>query len=206
MGLGRYCTCPAFIRPSPRQQRSANYRRPSFTRERAGDREIGSGGGSYTANLQDSQLLRFGNQKRDRNEVPEWVMFGIRKPDGTVEIIASTKLSNLSMRQEGLGEFEKIHADLIESGKLESKPWDLRGRMVGYLSAHARNYVDALRDLMTGGWRPDGDEPDQGPTREQLQLEAALADARRHVVDEVVTVSPEPDENGIYEAEIVEED
>jgi len=197
----RQCTCPGFIRPSPRQQRSGNYRRPSFTKS-SSSKEIGTPAPSATSYRQASSLTNLTGSK-DREEVPEWVMFGIKQSDGSVTIYASTKLSNLSLRQD-TGEFDRIYAELIESGRIEGTPWDLRGRMVGYITARAKNYVDALRDLMTRGWKPDGNTE---PTTEDLQRQAALEDAEtheRHEADRKKAVEAPIEE--IIDAEVVEED
>lgn len=203
------CSCNGFVRPSPRQQESTRYRRPRFS-QTSGRNEIGTGS-TRTVNLQGRGLAKLpGQRDEDIEAIPEWVMFGIKQPDGSVLIYASTKLSYLTMRQEAPGEFEKIHRELINEGVISDKPWQVSGRMVGYIVESASNYVDALRNLITRGWQSGGEEP----TTEDLQRRAALEDAAAHERRESEQAKePEPEphyaarpDDEIFDAEIVEDE
>jgi hypothetical protein len=109
-------------------------------------------------------------------------------------IYASTKLSFLELRQEA-GYFDELHADLIRSGKISDTPWDLRGRMVDYVVESAPTYNEAIQRLFRRGWRPDNE-----PTTEDLQRQAAMEDV--NVEPPAAAIESEPE---IYDAEIVEE-
>jgi hypothetical protein len=182
---GRFCPCLRFKRPFQNTGAYTPYVPPtSGFRQTSSKYELGEGGAGRP-NLQD--------HNRNRADTPDWVMFGIRR-NGVCFIYASTKLSFLELRQEA-GYFDELHADLIRSGKISDTPWDLRGRMVDYVVESAPTYNEAIQRLFRRGWRPDNE-----PTTEDLQRQAAMEDV--NVEPPAAAIESEPE---IYDAEIVEE-
>lgn len=211
---GSFCHCASFRDPeagkhSSYQGRSSTYRPGHDSRPRTGfsqsssRTEIGDGKLRPRPNLQHERTM--GKAEAE----PDWMMFGVDNADGSVTVYASTKLSFLRLYQDA-GHFDDIHRDMINRGELAATPWDIKGRMVDYVSVTAPTYNEAIQLLFAHGWRPDGE-----PSTADLQMQAALDEARRAeqeahplIVGELAgaqyTVPDDDDE--IVDAEIVEDD
>lgn len=118
---------------------------------------------------------------------PDFVMLGVREPDGSCSIYASTELRHADLvahREHPLEVIMAAAAKGIPLTALPAQKFDLTAELASYAEGHGASYAEALLDLMRT-WQPP--------------------DATRALVDEIAAIGAAPEPTVIQRVDSIEE-